>query len=141
MGIRIVIPLYDCHIILIAKKNYYLLSIVICCQLLLLRCNCYDMGSNKQGLSPYGSPHHSLSRLSGQGAYTLINCSIYGLCGSRISRQFGHRVTVFTANSDRQCWSQFSIEVYGRETVFSAPFCKYYSNLQTVSEKMFSLGP
>ena len=30
------------------------------------------LGSNKQGLSPYGSPHHSLSRLSGQGAYVAV---------------------------------------------------------------------
>ena len=47
---------------------------------------------------------------------------IYGLCGSRNFRQCTHRVVVFTANSDWQCWSLYSIELYGRKTVFSLSF-------------------
>ena len=50
---------------------------------------------------------------------------LYGGCGSRNSRPFTHRVTIFTANSDRQCWSCFSIGLYGSKTNFSLPFIKY----------------
>ena len=61
---------------------------------------------------------------------------IYGLCGSRNFRQFPHRVTVFT-----QCWSHFSIGVYGSKTVFSWPFFEYCSKVQTVSEKKVGFAP
>ena len=40
--------------------------------------------------------------------------SVYGVCGSRNFRQFVHRVAVFTADSDPQCWSHFNTGVYGR---------------------------
>ena len=66
---------------------------------------------------------------------------IYGLCWSRNSREFAHRVSVFTANSEWQCWSHYSIGLYGTKTKFSLPFIKYCSNLQTVSEKKFSFSP
>ena len=66
---------------------------------------------------------------------------LYGVCGSRISRQFVHRVAVLTGNSDQQCWSLFSIGVYGSKLVFPLPFVKYCSNQQTVSQKKFSFGP
>ena len=58
---------------------------------------------------------------------------IYGLSGSQNFRQFEHRVTVFTANSECKCWSRFtfSIGVYGSKMVFSLPFVEYCSNLQT----------
>ena len=55
----------------------------------------------------------------------LLN--VYGVCGSRYCRDFVHLVAVFTADSDRQCWSQFSIGVYGSKTNFSLPFFKYWS--------------
>ena len=61
-------------------------------------------------------------------------------CGSRNFRHFTHRVVVFTADSEGQCWSYFSIGVYGSKTVFSLPFSKYCFYLQTVSEKKFSFG-
>ena len=67
--------------------------------------------------------------------------SIYGSSGSRNVRAFEHRVAVFTAHSDWQCWPCYSIGVYGSKTVFSLPFFKYCSNVQTVSEKMFCLCP
>ena len=35
----------------------------------------------------------------------------------------------------------FSIEAYERESVFSLPFGKYWSNLHIVSEKKFCLDP
>ena len=37
-------------------------------------------------------------------------------------RQLTHCGTVFTANSDWQCWSHFSIDLYGSKTGFSLPF-------------------
>ena len=52
---------------------------------------------------------------------------LYGSCGSRNFRQFKHRVAVFTADSDRECWSHFSTGVYGSKTNFSLPFFKYWS--------------
>ena len=67
--------------------------------------------------------------------------NVKGSCRSRNFRQFEHRVTVFTANSECTWWSRFSIAVYGSKTVFSLPFVKYCSNLQTISEKKFGLGP
>ena len=51
---------------------------------------------------------------------------VYGSCGSRNFRQFTHRVTVFTADSEQQCWSHYSIGVYGSKTNFSLPFFKYW---------------
>ena len=45
------------------------------------------------------------------------------------------RVTEFMANSDWhywQCWSRFSIGVYGSKSYVSLPFVKCSSNVQTV---------
>ena len=69
--------------------------------------------------------------------------AVYGSCGSRNFPAFEHRVAVFTVglNSECKCWSRFSFGVYGSKTVFSLPFFKYCSKVQTVSEKKFSLGP
>ena len=53
--------------------------------------------------------------------------SLYGSCGSRNSRQITRRAAVFKADSDRQCWSQFTIEVCGSKTNFPLPFLKYWS--------------
>ena len=44
--------------------------------------------------------------------------ALSGSCGSRNFRQYKHRVTIFTINSDRQCWSHYSIGVYGSKTNF-----------------------
>ena len=66
---------------------------------------------------------------------------IYRVCRSGNSRIFVHRFTVFMANSDNKWWSRFSIEVYASEPVFSLPCVSHCSNVQTVSEKQFCLGP
>ena len=54
----------------------------------------------------------------------LIKPVLYGVCWSRNFRQFVHRVAVFTAHSEQQCWYHFSIGVYGSKTNFSLPFFK-----------------
>ena len=82
----------------------------------------------------YGTVHFSC-------LFVYVRGTIYGLCGSRNFRQFKHPVAVFTANSDWQCWSLFSIGLYGSKTNFSLPFIKYSSQLQTVSEKKFPFDP
>ena len=64
----------------------------------------------------------------------LVNYTYNGVCGSRHCRDFVHRVAVFTADSDRQCWSHFNTGVYGSNTAFSLYLFKYCSNVQTVSE-------
>ena len=43
---------------------------------------------------------------------------ISGLCGSRNFRHFAHRVTVFTANSERKCWSRLALESMGAKQYF-----------------------
>ena len=70
----------------------------------------------------------------------MVN-NLYGSCGSRNIRQITHREAIFTGECDWQLWSRYNIGVYGRKTVFSAPFCEYSSNLKTVSQKKFGLGP
>ena len=50
---------------------------------------------------------------------------LYALCVSRNFRQFTHRVAIFTADSDQQCWSHFSIVLYGNKSNFSLPYLKY----------------
>ena len=70
-----------------------------------------------------------ITKFSPKGMSFLISCIqfplsmvLYGVCGSQNFRQFTHRVTVFTANSELKCWSQFSTGAYGSKTVFSLPF-------------------
>ena len=57
----------------------------------------------------------------------LVIVHVYGVCGSQYCRDFVHRVAVFTADNDQQCWSHFSTGVYGTKTNFSLPFLKYWS--------------
>ena len=54
---------------------------------------------------------------------------LYGICGSRNLCLSVHCATVFTANSDWQWWSRFSIGVYGSKMVFSLSFFRCWYKL------------
>ena len=71
----------------------------------------------------------------------IFSSVLYGVCGSRHSLQFAHRMAVFASKSDWQCWSHFSIGVYGSKTNFSLSYFIYWCYLQTVSEKKLVFAP